>query len=95
MAFKPNDAHVPANRTVEFLSVDLRLSIIVETLAMRRDNATVQVSRCVHWYQDKARQELYPTRRSLTSMTPLMRRAVADRAIEMVIADSKSRQRRP
>jgi hypothetical protein len=63
MAFEPNDAHVPPNQTVEFLSVDLRLSTIVETLIMRRDNATAQVSRCVGWYQDKARQELYPTRR--------------------------------
>jgi hypothetical protein len=95
MAFESNDAHVPASQTVEFLSVDLRLSTIVEMLIMRRDQATVQVSRCAHWYQDNARQELYPTRRSLASMTPSMRRAVAIRAIEMVIADSRSRQRRP
>ncbi len=95
MTFEPNDAHVTPNQTVEFLSVDLRLSTIVETLIMRRDNTTVQVSRCARWYQDKARQELYPSRRSLISMTRLMRRAVDDLAIEMLITDCRSRQKRP
>jgi len=38
---------VPPNQTVEFLSVDLRLSTLVETLIMRRDQGTVHVSRCV------------------------------------------------
>ncbi len=75
--------------------MNLRLSTIVETLIMRRDQATVQVSRCAHWYQEKAREELFPTRKALTSLNPSMHRAVADRAIEMVIADSRSRQGRP
>jgi len=95
MACEPNDAHVPPNQMVEFLSVELRLSTIVETLIMRRDNTTVQVGRCVHWYQDQARQDLYPTRKAMPSVKQLMRRAVCDRAIEMVIADSRSRQTRP
>jgi len=95
MAFEPNDAHVPPDQTVEFLSVDLRLSTIVETLIMRRDQGTVQVSRCVRWYQDQARQELYPTRKAVASLNPSMHRAVCDRAIELVISDSRSRQGRP
>ena len=93
MTFEPNEAYVPPNQTVEFLGVDLRLSTIVETLVMRRDQGTVQVSRCVRWYQDKAREELYPTRK--TTLDPSMHRAVCDRAIELVISDSRSRQGRP
>jgi hypothetical protein len=95
MQFQPQDAHDPPNQTLEFFGVDVRLSSIVEFMTARRDNTTVQVMRVVNWYKEQARRELYPTRQAIASLKPDMHEAVLQRAIELVIADSRLGISRP
>jgi hypothetical protein len=74
---------------LEFLSVPLRLSGLVELLLSYRDNTFIQLTKCAYWYKEKALRELYPSRKNLGSLDKAMRRSVAQRAIEMVIEDSR------
>lgn len=89
MAWEEHDAHNPPDQMLEFLSVPLRLSGLVELLASYRDNTFIQLTKCAYWYKEKALRELYPSRKNLGSLDRGMRRSVAQRAIEMVIEDSR------
>lgn len=88
MAYQQNDAHNPPDQTLEFLSVSLRLSGLVELLVSYRDNSFVQLTKCAYWYKERALRELFPVRKNLGSLDKTMRRSVAQRAIEMAIDDS-------
>ena len=87
----PNAAH----ETLEFFEVRLSVPALLEMLVSRRDRTWLQLSRCATWYMTQAQQELYPTRKALSCLTSSMRRSVIERAIEMVLADSKLGISRP
>ena len=89
MAWEENDPHNPPNQILEFLSVPVRLSGLVELLISQRDNTFRQLTTCANWYKEQALRELYPSRKNLGSLDKAMRRSVAQRAIEMAINDSR------
>jgi hypothetical protein len=93
MTWQQNDAHTPPDQTLEFLSVPLRLSSLVELLVMERDNTLIQNMRCARWYRERALQEHYPGKKY--PLTREKRRAIAQRAIEMAIEDAKSGRQLP
>ena len=90
MSWQANDAHDPPEQVLEFLSVPLRLSSLIEMLVAQRDNSFAQLAKCAHWYKERALRELYPRRKNLQSLDREMRRAVSQRAIELAIEDSRS-----
>jgi hypothetical protein len=90
MSWQANDAHDPPDQVLEFLSVPLRLSSLVEMLVSQRDNTLLQLAKCAHWYRERALRELYPRRKNLGSLNTDMRRVVSQRAIELAIEDSRS-----
>lgn len=82
--------HNPPDQALEFLSVSLRLSSLIEMLVAQRDNTLAQLAKCAHWYRERALRELYPRRKNLGSLNTEMRRAVSQRAIELAMEDSRS-----
>jgi hypothetical protein len=84
-----DDAHIRPDETLEFFSVQLRLATIIEMLIAQRDNTLIQVTKCAHYYKELALHELYPARKHLGSLDLKMRRAVAQRAIELALEDSR------
>ena len=78
------------SETLIFLSVELRLSGLMEMLISHFDNTTQQLARCSHWYKERARQKLCPSRKSLTGLSRNMRQKIFDTAIEMATEDSRT-----
>lgn len=94
MPWEQNDPHAWPEQVLEFLSVPLRLAGLVELLAAQRDNTLTLLMQCARCYKERAAQELYPGKGYLTPSRP-KRQAIAQRAIEMAIEDSKAGRRMP
>ncbi len=92
MPWSVADAHCPPDQELEYRSVKLRLSGLVELLVSHRDNTHMQLTVCARHYKEQALRELYPHIAGLSGLTVEKRYSVIQRAIEMAIDDSRARR---
>ena len=74
--------------TVEYRGETLRVNTVIELIRAQEGHQWLALIKCARHYKERAFEELFPHRSSMTFLSVRQRQAVHNRAIELALEDA-------